>query len=411
MEEKKKKIRYISSEKFTLDFITAIQNNGNSAFSKLYRNIDVLLVDDIQFFINKERTQEEFFHTFNTLHEYNKQIVISSDRPPKDIPTLEDRLKSRFDWGLSTDIQPPELETRIAILKKKSEQEGADVPLDVLNFIAKHSNLPGPRGNLEIAFAFSDVITESLEKDKDQLWQLCNDLCSITVDEAPVNSPFELVPFCGTLGIGSLGSKHSSLFNIALCKLKILTNDPRWRMREAVAMALQCLAKSRSSETLNELRNWIVDGRLLELRAVAATVADPAILEDEQVADQALVRLVPPAAAGAAPGCDLGQRRRLASRVRVAQGDFLPRDHRSIQELQRGGHGGAQRLQLRAPGHSAGSAVPAKRRQADDVVRRNRRPEGQDQDRRQSGRPQQWPDRVEESARDDGARDLLAAAQ
>jgi len=160
---------------------------------------------------------------------------------------------------------------------------------DIIRFITKHSNLPGPRGNLELAFAFSDVITESLEKNKDQLWQLCNDLCSITVDEAPVNSPFELVSFCGTLGIGSLGSKHTSLFNIALCKLKILANDPRWRMREAVAMALQRLANSRSLETLNELTNWIVYGKFLELRAVAAALADPAILKDEQVAAQALM--------------------------------------------------------------------------------------------------------------------------
>lgn len=150
---------YLSSEKFTNQFINAIRDNKTVDFRNKYRNIDVLLIDDIQFLAGKEQTQEEFFHTFNALHENSKQIVISSDRPPKEITKLEDRLRSRFEWGLITDIQPPDLETRIAILRKKSQNEGIYIPDEILIFIAQkiETNIRELEGALVRIIAYASL--------------------------------------------------------------------------------------------------------------------------------------------------------------------------------------------------------------------------------------------------------------
>lgn len=159
------KVVYLSSEKFTNEFINSIRDNKAVDFRNKYRNVDVLLIDDIQFLAGKEQTQEEFFHTFNALHDESKQIVISSDRPPKEIPTLEDRLRSRFEWGLITDIQPPDLETRIAILRKKARAENLEIANEVMVYIANQidTNIRELEGALIRVVAYSSLINRDID--------------------------------------------------------------------------------------------------------------------------------------------------------------------------------------------------------------------------------------------------------
>lgn len=163
----KLKVLYISSEKFTNELINSIRDAKPEAFRQKYRNIDCLLVDDIQFLSKKEHTQEEFFHTFNTLYEANKHIIISSDRQPKEIPTLEDRLRSRFEWGLITDIQAPDLETRIAILRKKALVEKLDIPNDIMLLIASRidNNIRELEGALVRVMAYASIHKEPISID------------------------------------------------------------------------------------------------------------------------------------------------------------------------------------------------------------------------------------------------------
>ena len=194
------RVKYVSSEAFTNDFINAIKEDRNEAFQRHYRDCDVLLVDDIQFLENKERTQEEFFHTLNALHNANRQIIISSDRAPKKIATLEDRLRSRFEWGLITDIQPPDLETRIAILRKKAEMDHLTVAEDVLSYIGSRvqSNIRELEGALirVIAYASLNQTTATLDLAEEVLAHLFP-----TTSAEPVRTEAILAETAGYFGV------------------------------------------------------------------------------------------------------------------------------------------------------------------------------------------------------------------
>lgn len=187
IQKKGLKVLYVSSEEFTNDFINSVRNGTPVAFRERYRTIDVLMIDDIQFLMGKEQTQEEFFHTFNTLYRQEKQIIVSSDRSPKALATLEERLRSRFEWGLIVDIQPPDLETRIAILRSKAERAGRLVDPDILELIARRvqSNIRELEGALNRILAYSDLMGHemSLELVDTALADLMPQRTSITTED------------------------------------------------------------------------------------------------------------------------------------------------------------------------------------------------------------------------------------
>ncbi len=214
---------YLSSERFTNELIDAIKNRSTNQFRQKYRNIDVLLIDDIQFIAGKESTQEEFFHTFNTLHDNRKQIIISSDRPPKDIANLEERLSSRFAWGLITDIQPPDFETRVAILRKKLEKEPVNVPDDVITFIAEQitTNIR------ELEGALIRVIAYSLLEEK-----------PVSLDIAKIILKDIVKEVLKSININLIQKRVVEYFNISLADIKERRRNKNIVLPRQIAMYL-----------------------------------------------------------------------------------------------------------------------------------------------------------------------------
>src|SRR5580704_10527768 len=228
----KARVVYVSSETFTNEFITAIKNNQTVEFRNRYRTVDVLLIDDIQFLEGKEQTQEEFFHTFNTLHEASKQLVISSDRPPKDIQTLENRLRSRFEWGLLTDIQQPDLETREAILRKKGESEKIPVPNEVTSFIAKHipSNIRELEGALIRVVAFASLTKSPITAE----------LASEVLKNAVANAPLRRVT------VAQIKERVAQAHNLTVKEMDNHRRDQRIAGPRQIAMYLATLLTDNS---------------------------------------------------------------------------------------------------------------------------------------------------------------------
>lgn len=215
---------YVTSEKFTNEFIIAIKNNQTVEFRNRYRHVDLLLIDDIQFLVGKEQTQEEFFHTFNSLHEASRQLVISSDRPPKEIQTLENRLRSRFEWGLLTDIQPPDLETREAILRKKAELEKIPVPDEVTSFIAKviPSNIRELEGALIRVVAYAELTKSTITTD------LAADVLKSSVSALPARR----------VTIASIKERVSRAYNLTVKEMDHHRRDQRLTVPRQIAMYL-----------------------------------------------------------------------------------------------------------------------------------------------------------------------------